>query len=97
MTELTRAALAADLAEGAFAAPISASLTPRRLGAEVELIPVESATGRRCAIDSENSASTLPFLRRFGVRQNWRESCTPKGTPCFTLPAGGTLTFEPGG
>ncbi len=97
MTELTRAALAADLAEGAFAGPISSSLTPRRLGAEVELIPVESATGRRCGIDAEGITSTLPFLRRFGGRQGWRESSNPKGTPCFSLPSGGTLTFEPGG
>ena len=47
---LTRAALGADLAEHVFAAPPSASLTPRRVGAEVELIPVESATGRRCCL-----------------------------------------------
>jgi glutamate--cysteine ligase len=94
---LTRAALAADLAEHAFAAPARASLTPRRIGAEVELIPVESSTGRRCPIEGHASVATLPFLRRFGVRQGWRETRTPKGTPCFELPDGGTLTFEPGG
>jgi hypothetical protein len=33
MSHLTRASLAADLAEQLFSAPISASLTPRRLGA----------------------------------------------------------------
>lgn len=97
MTGCTRAVLAADLAEGAFAGPISGSLTPRRLGAEVELIPVESTSGRRCAIDAAEVTSTLPFLRRFGGRQGWREGSTPKGIPCFTIPAGGTLTFEPGG
>jgi glutamate--cysteine ligase len=97
MTGLTRSALAADLADTAFAGPISGSLTPRRLGAEVEFIPVESVSGRRCAIDTNGVPSTLPFLRRFGGRQSWRESVTPKGTPCFTLPVGGTLTFEPGG
>jgi glutamate--cysteine ligase len=97
VTGSARAALAADLAEGAFAGPIRGSLTPRRLGAEVEFIPVESATGRRCGIESEGAVSTLPFLRRFGARQGWRESTTPKGTPCFSLPVGGTLTFEPGG
>ena len=97
MTTLTRAALAGDLAETTFAGPISGSLTPRRLGAEVEFIPVESPTGRRCPIECEGMTSTLPFLRRFGGRQGWRESVTPKGTPCFSLPLGGTLTFEPGG
>ncbi len=94
---LTRAALAADLAEHVFAAPARASLTPRRVGAEVELIPVENTTGRRCPIEAGGTVATLPFLRRFGARQGWKETCTAKGTPCFDLPDGGTLTFEPGG
>jgi len=97
MTSLTRAALAADLEAHAFAAPVSASLTPRRVGAETEFIPVETATGRRCPIEGEGILATLPFLRRHGARQGWSETLTAKGTPCFTLPAGGTLTFEPGG
>lgn len=97
MTTLMRAALARDLATSAFSGPISASLTPRRIGAEVELIPVELPTGRRCPIEADGVPSTLPFLRRFGVRQGWREGCTSKGTPCFTTSAGGTVTFEPGG
>lgn len=97
MTALTRAALAADLAESTFAGPISGSLTPRQVGAEVEFIPVEALSGRRCAIESDGVISTLPFLRRFGAKQGWQEGCTPKGTPCFSLPVGGTVTFEPGG
>lgn len=94
---LTRGALVADLAERAFSAPPRASLTPRRLGAEVELIPVERATGRRCPIECPGGLSTLPFLRRFGARMGWKETRAAKGTPCFELPDGGTLTFEPGG
>ena len=97
MTGLIRGVLAADLAENAFAGPISGSLRPRRLGAEVEMIPLDCTSGRRCPIDAVDVISTLPFLRRYGGRQGWREGSTPKGTPCFTLPAGGTLTFEPGG
>jgi glutamate--cysteine ligase len=97
MTNLSPAALAADLAERAFAAPAAGSLTPRRLGAEVEFIPVESLTGRRCGIEPGDGLSTLAFLRRYGERQSWEEGRTPKGTPCFTLPAGGALSFEPGG
>ena len=97
MNRLTRAALAGDLEAHAFAAPISASLTPRRVGAEAEFIPVETATWRRCPIEGEGVPATLPFLRRFGAKQGWMETCTPKGTPCFLLPGGGTLTFEPGG
>jgi glutamate--cysteine ligase len=96
-----RAALEADLAVRAFAAPPGASLTPRRVGAEVELIPLDSATGRRCPLESGaaagGAAGTLPFLRRYGSRQSWREVTTAKGTPAFELPGGGTLSFEPGG
>jgi glutamate--cysteine ligase len=94
---VNRAALMGDLLTGTFAGSISGSLTPRRLGAEVEFIPVESLTGRRCAIETEGVPSTLPFLRRFGGRQGWQESCTSKGTPCFSIPQVGSITFEPGG
>lgn len=97
MSRTLSAALEADLAEHAFAAPPSASLTPRRVGAEVELIPVEASTGRRCPLESGAVPGTLPLLRRFGARQGWKETRTAKGTPCFVLPVGGTLTFEPGG
>lgn len=97
MSSLTRAALLADLEANTFAAPVHATLTPRRVGAETELIPVDTATGRRCPIEGEGTMATLPFLRRYGARQGWSETLTPKGTPCFMLPAGGTLTFEPGG
>lgn len=97
---LSRAALAADLRERAFAGS-EPGRPPRRLGAEVELIPVDTATGRRCPIEAEPPAgptpATLPFLRRYAAPQGWREDVTSKGSPRFTLPAGGNLTFEPGG
>ena len=97
MTSAHRAMLEADLAEHVFRAPPTASLTPRRVGAEVELIPVEAATGRRCPLEGDGSPGILPFLRRYGARQGWSETSTAKGTPCFELPVGGTVTFEPGG
>ena len=97
MNRATWALLESDLASHVFAAPPSASLTPRRVGAEVEFIPVEAATGRRCPLETDGVPGTLPFLRRFGGRHGWTETRTAKGTPCFELPAGGTLTFEPGG
>jgi glutamate--cysteine ligase len=99
MTAGSRAALLAGLAEQVFAAPASASLTPRRVGVEVEFIPVETTTGRRCPIEAEGGGGlgTLAFLRRFGARQGWRETRTAKGTPCFQVAPGGTLTYEPGG
>ena len=95
MTRTSVRALSADLAQRVFAAAASASLMPRRVGAEVELIPVEASSGRRVGI--EGPGATLPFLRRHGTRLGWQETRTPKGTPSFVLPAGGTLTFEPGG
>jgi glutamate--cysteine ligase len=97
VTTLTPATLAADLRETAFAAPIRPGSAPRRIGAEAEFIPVDALTGRRCPIESGDVAATLPFLRRYGERQHWQEGRTSKGTPCFTLPDGGNLTFEPGG
>ncbi len=97
MTTLSRAGLEADLAANIFAAAPAASLPPGRVGAEVELIPVETTTGRRCPIEGDGCCATLPFLRRHGGRQGWTETRTAKGTPCFALPGGGTLTFEPGG
>ena len=60
--------------------PPDASLTPRRIGAEVELIPVDAATGRRCPLElGEGATPTLPFLRRYGARQGWRESHDRQG------------------
>jgi glutamate--cysteine ligase len=94
---MNRAGLLNDLVTGAFSGAISNSLTPRRIGVEVEFIPVDASTGRRSPIESEGTLSTLPFLRRFGARQGWQESRTCKGTPCFTVPVGGNITFEPGG
>jgi glutamate--cysteine ligase len=97
MSPLTRASLAAQLAEYTFAGS-SSSLAHRSVGAEVEFIPVESLTGRRCSIETQQDVlATLPFLRRYGASLGWREGCTAKRTPCFSLPKGGSLTFEPGG
>jgi glutamate--cysteine ligase len=39
----------------------------------------------------------LPVVRRVGAERRWTEGRTEKGTPCFRLPGGGRLTFEPGG
>lgn len=91
--ERGRALLAADLARRSFA-PSRASA--RRIGAEVELLPIDTDT--RCIAALEGGArSVLPVLRRFGASRCWSEARTEKGTPCFHLPNGGRLTFEPGG
>jgi glutamate--cysteine ligase len=97
MRSLTTTDLAADLASTAFSGPESSPETPGQIGAEAEFIPVESLTGRRCPIEGEDVISTLPFLRKYGDGHGWQESRTSKGTPCFVLPRGGSLTYEPGG
>ncbi len=101
MTLLDRAALIADLRDRVFAPAARGAGSARLLGAEVELIPVEAATGRRCPIEpaepgDDAAPATLPFLRRYGAALGWVESVTGKGSSCFTLPEG-TLSFEPGG
>jgi glutamate--cysteine ligase len=88
-----RALLAADLARRSFA-PSRAST--RRIGAEVELLPIDADTRCIAALEG-NGPSVLPVLRRFGASRCWSEARTEKGTPCFHLPNGGRLTFEPGG
>jgi glutamate--cysteine ligase len=97
MTRLLRSELIAHLETGVFTAAPMASLTPRRIGAEVELIPLDASTGGRLPLDRESGPAILPFLRRFGARQGWGESRTPKGTPCFLVRGGGIVGFEPGG
>lgn len=89
MTAAAREALAADLARRAFGASPGGGSLPPRIGAEVELIPVDADTRQRCW--------SLPWLRRYGAGRGWREGRTSKGSPCFRLPCGGTITFEPGG
>jgi glutamate--cysteine ligase len=97
VTSLAVDRLTDDLARVAFAGASTGSPRQQQIGAEVELIPVEAHTGRRCAIEDEGVTSTLPLLRRFGATQRWREGTTAKGTPCFAVPGGGAITFEPGG
>ena len=86
VTSLSRAALLADLENHAFAVPASASLTPRRIGAETEFIPVEAATWRRCPIEGDGVLATLPFLRRHGAPPGWTETRTAEGTPVLPSP-----------
>lgn len=97
MIELTRSSLRADLAGHVFAPPPARAAAPRSIGAETELIPVETASGRRCPIEGDDELAMLPFLRRYGSSRDWTETRTAKGTPCFHLSCGGAFTFEPGG
>ncbi|HEX7121184.1 MAG TPA: glutamate-cysteine ligase family protein, partial [Gemmatimonadaceae bacterium] len=89
-------ALLAQLRHEAFGA--GASSAQPLVGAEVELIPVVSGSGRIAAIDDCDRPSTLPLLREAGRRMGWRELRSSKaGVPELRLPHGGRITFEPGG
>jgi len=69
----------------------------RGIGAEVEVIPVDADSGAVCRFESDSGRSSLAFLRDYGASRNWVEERHPGGGWMFRLPAGGTLTPEPGG
>ena len=93
---LDRDALAEDLRQRVFpsAAP---SGTSAHIGAEVEIIPVDRATGRPLPLEGPGT-STLAILRRAGAAGHWHERRSAKANvPEIELPDGGRITFEPGG
>jgi glutamate--cysteine ligase len=75
------------------------SAEARRVGLEIEMIPLLAADGAPCPLEGDDlsSPATLTFIREFGARRGWRERRSGKGAPYFGLPNGWTLTFEPGG
>ena len=93
---LTRGQLADDLRERVFPSPSLPGVAPR-IGAEVEIIPVDTASGRPLPLDGERR-STLEMLRRAGADAGWRHRRSAKANvPEVELPDGGRITFEPGG
>lgn len=78
---------------------VAGGARPPRIGAEVELIPVESGSRRIAPIDAGAGApSTRAALRALAARAGWCERISPKsGQPEFVTPTGGRVTFEPGG
>jgi glutamate--cysteine ligase len=70
----------------------------RRIGAEVEVIPVDVRSGRPLPLESRDGISTLEILRRAGSDAGWCERRSAKANvPEVVLPDGGRITFEPGG
>lgn len=67
------------------------------VGAEVELIPVCAHSGARIPVDAVEGVSSLRWLRELAHRQGWTEERLGGGASRFLLPAGGALSFEPGG
>ncbi|HET6765493.1 MAG TPA: glutamate-cysteine ligase family protein [Longimicrobiaceae bacterium] len=98
---MSRAALSmdelrADLRTHTFALGPRAA-APRRIGAEVELIPVAADTRKPVPIAADGGPCSLDLLRRFGALRCWREEPSSYGVPRFVLPDGGIVSFEPGG
>jgi glutamate--cysteine ligase len=93
---LDRDALADDLRQRVFPSATPADAV-RRIGAEVEVIPIQSATGRPLPLEG-SGPSTLSILRRAGAGEAWRERRSAKANvPEIELGDGGRITFEPGG
>lgn len=67
---------------------------PRRIGAEVEWIPVSMASGR--AVPIEGEGGSLAWLRQHAAAHGWSED-GEAAVPRFLLPGGGVFFFEPGG
>ena len=93
---LDREALYNDLRDRVFPSATHGDAAPR-IGAEVEIIPVDAATGRPIPLEG-SAVSTLEVLRRAGAPLGWREQRSAKANvPEIELPDGGRITFEPGG
>jgi glutamate--cysteine ligase len=89
------AALREDLRSRAFG--IGAPARPRRIGAEVELVALLADTRAPAPVVAPEGPSTLPLLRRHAARHGWAERSSAYGPPCFVLPDGGVVSYEPGG
>jgi glutamate--cysteine ligase len=93
---LDRDALADDLRQRVFPARAAPGCSPK-IGAEVEVIPVDVRTGRPLPLDG-SERSTLAILRDAGAHAGWLERRSAKANvPEIELPDGGRITFEPGG
>lgn len=91
-----RRRLLADLRTRVFS-PASPDPAPR-IGAEAELIPWDARLGRAMPIlDDQGGRGSLSFLRDHAARRAWAMARGPHGGPCFDLPGGGRVTYEPGG
>jgi len=93
---LDRDALADDLRQRIFPSPSATGHVPR-IGAEVEVIPVDATTRRPIPLEG-GGRTTLSILQEAGAAAGWRARRSAKANvPEIELPGGGRITFEPGG
>ncbi len=95
MKPLSRESLLEDVRSLFLPATNESSRNSRGVGAELEMIPVESATGRRILAHSENS-SGAGFVASLGKELGWTEVRMDPDPSCWEF-QDGRLTFEPGG
>lgn len=90
---LEEAAIVADIQSRLFAA----SSPARIIGVELELIPVNGETKLPIPVESTEGISLTALIRRTAARNEWSEECPDQGSPCWILPGGSRISFEPGG
>ncbi len=72
--------------------------TTRRLGIELEVIPLRAESGLPVLPRSDVAGpGTADVLRALGKRLGWHETETGYGVPHFSLGDGGAISYEPGG
>ncbi|MDQ3673772.1 MAG: glutamate-cysteine ligase family protein [Gemmatimonadota bacterium] len=87
---LSEAMLLEDVRQRLFSPTPSA--TPRAVGAELELIPVDAVT--RAMVPVQVSAKALS---RLNVREGWAAQGSADEPTSWRLPDGASISFEPGG
>ncbi|HSL71262.1 MAG TPA: glutamate-cysteine ligase family protein, partial [Longimicrobiales bacterium] len=90
---LSREVLLADVRDRLFGA--GRGSPQATFGFEIEFIPQRHID--RGITPLFGAGGTLDFVRRFAKRQDWAEHATREQAPWFHTPAGGSITFEPGG
>ncbi len=86
-----------DLVESLFR-PNGSGLPDGSMGAELELIPVRVGSWKRVGIKNGNAGPGSADVARDAARgRGWREDTDANGTPSWTTPDGGRISYEPGG
>lgn len=91
---LTEEMLLEDIRQRLFSPTKSA--TPRAVGGELELIPVDATTRGVVAARGGEGSSTR-VLSRIAARERWTEERSDDDPPSWILPDGARISFEPGG
>ncbi|HEY8165161.1 MAG TPA: glutamate-cysteine ligase family protein [Gemmatimonadaceae bacterium] len=70
---------------------------PHAVGAELELIPVETVTHRVVPVVAPRDGGSLAVIRRVAAAQGWKEIPAGDDPPSWSISDGWRLSFEPGG